>query len=126
MQTRYFAVLALLLLSSISYFSLNSPKETNQLIQRQEEVASELIDVYYQAKNEEEETMIDMLWLQEAARLVEENGGNFFNIMEQRMGIDKLGRKELTYIEGIVEITDDFGAEFSAEEINRINVEELL
>ncbi|HLW56008.1 MAG TPA: hypothetical protein VKY27_01405 [Bacteriovoracaceae bacterium] len=122
MQTRFFAVLALLLLSGVSYQLLNPPSKPNEKnIQRQEEVENFLVDVFYQARNEEEEKIIDLLWLQEAAQVAREQEAKYFNIVEQNIGINK----ELTYMEGIIEITDDINAEFSVEEITRVNIEEL-
>src|SRR5690606_16601391 len=113
MQTKVLAVLALLLLLGTGYQSFFSP---TPLMPRQEEQAQEsLLDVYYQASNESEESIIDLLWLHQAAKMVLKAGGNYFNIVEQNTGING----ELVYMEGIIEMTDDLDAEFSAQEVDR-------
>lgn len=126
MQTRFIAVLALLVLSAATYKSLhNKNVEKTSQIQRQEEVADTLVDIYYLAENEEDEKKLDLLWLQRAAQVVREYGEVFFNIVEQKTGVRKVDNEEFLYMEGIIEITQDIGAEFNAEEIGRVNIEEL-
>lgn len=127
MQTKILAVLALLLFAGASYQSVFAPSAlTNNTIQRQEEVQEStqemLIDVFYQASSETEEAMIDLLWLHQAAKAVLREGGNYFNILEQKTGFNQ----DAVYMEGIIEMTTDIGAEFSAEEVNRVSVEELI
>lgn len=125
MQTKVFAVLALLLLGGISYQVVIRPLNSTPVQQRQEEQAENLINVFYQAKDEEEETLLDLIWLQKAARLVQENGKTHFNVVDQRTGISQSDQQDLAYIEGIIEITDDLSAQYNAEEIRRVNIEEL-
>ncbi len=123
MQTKVFAVLALLLLSGIAYQTLKAPPQME--MQKQEEVAEALINVFYQASSRHEERIIDLLWLQEAAEETLDAGATYFNIFEQNIGTARVNGREFTYMEGIIEITDDVSAEFNAEQIARVDVEEL-
>lgn len=124
MNTKVFALLALILLTGIFHQLLKNPTHVSSE-QMQQEEAIDLFDVYYQAINIDDEKIIDLLWLQQAAKIIEEAGGNYFNIIEQSTGTKVIDNKELSYMEGIVEMTDDIQAEYNASEINSIAIEEL-
>lgn len=124
MNSKVFSILAVILLAGISYQVLKNPTSlSSSTIQREE--AMDIFPVYYQTINKDDEPIIDLLWLQHAARIIEEAGGQYFNIIEQKVGTRLIDGQELIYMEGLVEITDDIQAEYNVSEINTIAIEEL-
>jgi hypothetical protein len=105
---------------STSYLQRSNPN-------RQEEVAEELIDISYQAKNEDEAEIIDLIWLQKASAVVRKRGARYFNVIEQdyRETTPDDQTMAMPILEGIIEISYDQESEYDAIEIEKINVFDL-
>ena len=128
MNKGIFLSLCFLVVLGVTYQYLNTSYLQNRSASvRQEEVAEELIDISYQAKNEAEAEIIDLIWLQKASAAVRKRGARYFNVIEQdyRETTPDDQTMALPVLEGIIEISYDQESEYDAIEIEKINVFDL-
>lgn len=128
MNKGIFLSLCFLIVLGVTYQYLStSYHQTKTASLRQEEVAEELIDISYQAKNEDEAQIIDLIWLQKASAAVRKRGARYFNVIEQdyRETIPDDQNIAMPVLEGIIEISYDQESEYDAIEIEKINVFDL-
>jgi hypothetical protein len=77
--------------------------------------------ITYEAKSEEEEPVVDILWMKKAARLAISEGIPYFNVLNQkiRKKFQPHQKVDLSIVEGTIELNKDpLRAEFDAGEIN--------
>lgn len=88
-----------------------------------EELLGEQEDTFkvtYEVQTPEEENVADIYWMKEAARVAQEAGVPYFNILEQKLSkkfVEEYNR-DLTVVEGVIQLDNDpMRAEYDAEEI---------
>lgn len=78
------------------------------------------LEISYQIKNKQEESIADIVWLKEAAQAALDNGTPYFYVIDQRVTKKFIRNQntELSFIEGTIELeTDPMAAEYDANEI---------
>ena len=130
MNKGIFLSICFLLILGVTYQYLNTSylqNKTPPSMLRQEEVAQDLIDISYQAKDDDEAEIIDLIWLQKASRAVRKRGARYFNVIEQNYRETTPDDQErgMPVLEGIIEISYDQESEYDAVEIEKINVFDL-
>jgi hypothetical protein len=79
--------------------------------------------VVYEVQKPSEEGMADIIWMKKAAEIAKDAGIPYFNVLEQKIRKQYVGKfkRELSVVEGVIELDNDpMRAEFDAQEIESL------
>lgn len=85
--------------------------------------------VTYEAKTEEEEPVVDILWMKRAARIAIEEGIPYFNVLNQKISkkFQPRQKMDLSVVKGSIELNPDpQKAEYDATEISALVLNEEI
>lgn len=133
MRITHFALLSgLLLLLVIGRPGNRTPDpSTRQAEEAREEFEEEeiilpdelLYPVTFQSKSPREETIADIYWLKEAAKVALSYGTPYFNVVDQKITsrFDRSKNRNFSVINGVIELSNDpMSAQYDAHEIESL------
>lgn len=91
-----------------------------------DESTSLTYSITFEAQSNEEEDIVDILWLRKVARFAQKNGTPYFNILEQKITKKYSERldQELSVMSGLIELKkNSFEAQYDAAEIELLEIE---